>query len=397
MPRELKNVKITHVSYVDKGANQKGFFLTKSEEQANFQKSVKLLQKADDAQRLVYGVVYEPDAVDAHGDFMKADEIEKAAHTFLKDARNIDLQHNFEKGWGEVVESYIAPAEFKLGTETVKKGSWVLVTKAADEVWEAIKKGDIQSYSMAGVAEMAEKTEKTEKEHDLLKAFLSGAGELLAKAGRKISGSRLEQLKQAQATISGIITEAETDGEVLKCATPVGDPATVDPTKAKKEEAEKLMNEEVKKQLAEIQKQADLEKAEKIILQKCLDDAEAIIKVERDERLKKEYIAKAASFAGLAVKPDEFGLVLKAIFEKSPTEYATLESVLKAADAALTQSKFFNELGGNGTGVNSAFAKVEAMAKEIITKGATITKEQAIAKVLNDNPNLYAEYRKESK
>src|SRR5690606_15432934 len=130
MSRELKNANITHVSYVDKGANKKKFFLTKAEEKPVFEKQVRILTTADDEQKLVYGVVYEPDVEDSHGDFMTAAEIEKAAHGFMKDARNIDKQHNFEAGFGEVVESYVAPADITVGDETITKGSWVLVTKA---------------------------------------------------------------------------------------------------------------------------------------------------------------------------------------------------------------------------------------------------------------------------
>ncbi|WP_336737396.1 XkdF-like putative serine protease domain-containing protein [Bacillus altitudinis] len=154
MPRELINAKITHVSYVDKAANQKQFFFMKSEKQPDFQKEIKVIAKADDAQRLVYGIVYEPNVADAHGDFMTPEEIEKAAHGFLKDAREIDKQHDFQAGVGEVVESYIAPSDFEMGDEMIKKGSWVLVTKASDEIWEQIQKGEITGYSMAGTADI---------------------------------------------------------------------------------------------------------------------------------------------------------------------------------------------------------------------------------------------------
>ncbi|QAR54922.1 terminase [Bacillus aerophilus] len=154
MPRELINAKITHVSYVDKAANQKQFFFMKSEKQPDFQKEIKVIAKADDAQRLVYGIVYEPNVADAHGDYMTPVEIEKAAHGFLKDAREIDKQHDFQGGVGEVVESYIAPSDFEMGDELIKKGSWVLVTKASDEIWEQIQKGEITGYSMAGTADI---------------------------------------------------------------------------------------------------------------------------------------------------------------------------------------------------------------------------------------------------
>ncbi|MFD0132283.1 hypothetical protein ACFVHT_25585, partial [Bacillus subtilis] len=55
MPRELLNAKITHVSYVDKAANQKQFFFMKSEKQPDFQKEVKVLAKEAGEQKLVYG------------------------------------------------------------------------------------------------------------------------------------------------------------------------------------------------------------------------------------------------------------------------------------------------------------------------------------------------------
>lgn len=188
MPRELINANITHVSYVDKGANKKQFFLTKSAEKPDFEKEVKVFvnKQDEDAQQLVYGVVYEPDTVDSHEDYMTASEIEKAAHGFMKDARNIDTQHDFEAGVGEVVESYIAPVDMKIGEEEIAKGSWVLVTKASNEIWEAIQKGEFTGYSLAGTAETIEKQEhekpvsKSEDDTEmkgffnLLKSFFTG-------------------------------------------------------------------------------------------------------------------------------------------------------------------------------------------------------------------------------
>lgn len=157
MTRELKNVKVTHVSFVDKAANKKKFFLTKSAEKLEpvFETTVRTITKADDPQKLVYGVVYEPDVNDAHDDFMTAEEIEKAAHGFMENYQQIDKQHDFEAGAGTVVQSYIAPCDLDLG-ETITKGSWVLVTKATDEIWESIQKGEYTGYSLAGNAEVTE-------------------------------------------------------------------------------------------------------------------------------------------------------------------------------------------------------------------------------------------------
>ncbi len=153
MKTELTNMKITHVSYVKKGANKKQFFLMKSEDkEPEFEKQVNIFFNKSDDKKLVYGVVYEPDMLDTDNEFANEIEIEKASHEFLADSRNIDLQHNFQKDYGTVVESYIAPVNFKIDKSEIKKGSWVLVTKATDEVWEQVKKGEITGYSMAGNA-----------------------------------------------------------------------------------------------------------------------------------------------------------------------------------------------------------------------------------------------------
>ncbi|KXO00876.1 hypothetical protein AYK81_11645 [Bacillus thuringiensis] len=180
--RKLKNLQVSHVSYVENGANQRKFFLTKSEEQPNFDKPVKVIKSDDEAERLVYGIVYEPDTIDAHGDFADAKTIEKAAHEFMLKYRQIDKNHDFVAGVGEVVESYIAPADMELNGEPVKKGTWILTTKADEETWEAVKKGKFQGYSLAGVAEtevIEEEVAKTEEKQiksffQLMKGFFSG-------------------------------------------------------------------------------------------------------------------------------------------------------------------------------------------------------------------------------
>lgn len=180
--RKLKNLQVSHVSYVENGANQRKFFLTKSEEQPNFEKPVKVIKSDDEEKRLVYGIVYEPDVIDAHGDFTDSETIEKAAHEFMLKYRQIDKNHDFVAGVGEVVESYIAPADMELNGEPVKKGTWILTTKADEETWEAVKKGEFQGYSLAGVAEtevIEEEVTKTEEKQmksffQLMKGFFSG-------------------------------------------------------------------------------------------------------------------------------------------------------------------------------------------------------------------------------
>ncbi|EOP60968.1 hypothetical protein IKQ_06199 [Bacillus cereus VDM053] len=188
MPRKLKNVDVSFVSIVDKAANKKKFFLTKSEQEPTFEKEVKIIKGEDEDQKLVYGIVYEPGSAedtsthDAHGDFMDAEDIERSAHNFIAKYRNIDAQHDFNAGAGEVVESYVAPVDMDINGETITKGTWVLVTKATDEIWKDIKDGKMTGYSLAGIAETevieeeVTKTEEKQKESffQLMKGFFSG-------------------------------------------------------------------------------------------------------------------------------------------------------------------------------------------------------------------------------
>jgi hypothetical protein len=51
------------------------------------------------------------------------------------------------------VESYIAPCDFKVGEEPVKKGSWLVVSKVRDaDLIKRIESGEITGYSLEGYA-----------------------------------------------------------------------------------------------------------------------------------------------------------------------------------------------------------------------------------------------------
>jgi len=156
--RKLKNLNVEFVSFVDRGANLRTFYLTKefeeNKKEPEFQMNVKLICSDNEEERKVYGLVYAPDTVDAHGDYTDAETLEKAAHNFMLNYQKMDVQHNMEDGAGKVVESFIAPETFMINGEEIIKGSWVLVSLANEKVWESIKKGEITGYSLYGTAEV---------------------------------------------------------------------------------------------------------------------------------------------------------------------------------------------------------------------------------------------------
>jgi hypothetical protein len=103
---------------------------------------------AAEDRHLVYGEVYAPDRPDAQGEFMRASEIEKMAHEFARKNQmgQIDVMHDNEVVNGaSVVESFIA----RKGDPDFIEGAWVVGVHVPDEkLWQRIKKGDINGFSM---------------------------------------------------------------------------------------------------------------------------------------------------------------------------------------------------------------------------------------------------------
>lgn len=112
----------------------------------------------NEEKRLVYGIVYEPYSVDTQGDYASDDEIEKACHKFMENWQKVGLMHQRDMPDIKVVECYVAPTNFRLNGEEIKKGSWVLAVKVYnDTIWEMVKKGELTGFSLQGYGREKEK------------------------------------------------------------------------------------------------------------------------------------------------------------------------------------------------------------------------------------------------
>lgn len=108
----------------------------------------KQLKIASEEQRLVGGEVYIPGVPDSDGEFMDAEGIRDMAYKFMKNLKlkMIDVRHN-NRNVEEacVVESFIA----RKGDTDFIEGSWVVLVHVPDDnVWQQIKKGEINGFSM---------------------------------------------------------------------------------------------------------------------------------------------------------------------------------------------------------------------------------------------------------
>ena len=101
-------------------------------------------------QQIVYGVVSEPNVIDLQGDRLSKSEIRAACHKFMQTGQRIGKEHS-GVAKASIIESYIAPTDFKCNGQVVKSGSWVMAVKIHDPaLWQAVKKGDITGFSIAG-------------------------------------------------------------------------------------------------------------------------------------------------------------------------------------------------------------------------------------------------------
>lgn len=128
--------------------------------------------------------------------------------------------------------------------------------------------------------------------------------------------------------------------------------------------------------------------------------AEAIAKAERDYRLEREFVAKAAELGNLPVTAEEFGMVLKSAADVLTEEqYDAIWQVLQAANANLANSAVFGEIGKStaSADTDSPMTVIEKAAARLRSDNPSLTKEQAIAKALEADANLYNQYIREGR
>jgi len=118
--------------------------------------------KIDTKKRLVSGPVLIPNVADTQGDVIDEDEVEKAAHNFLKDLlsgkseeKPVDVMHMDPTHPVELVESYLSPVDFSIGKEKVRKGTWLITVHIVDdEVWREVEeKKFLKGFSIQGSME----------------------------------------------------------------------------------------------------------------------------------------------------------------------------------------------------------------------------------------------------
>ena len=108
------------------------------------------IKKIDEELQIVYAEVYVPDTPDSDNDFMSIETVREMGHGFLANGRvtKVDVNHSREDIDAAVVESFIV----RKGDPDFIENAWVAGVKINDPgVWELIKSGEINGFSLDGV------------------------------------------------------------------------------------------------------------------------------------------------------------------------------------------------------------------------------------------------------
>lgn len=131
-----------------------------------------------------------------------------------------------------------------------------------------------------------------------------------------------------------------------------------------------------------------------------LAQAQADVAKERDTRLDGEAVTKSRdTFKSLAVDHGTLAPALRRVELISPDLAKAVETALKAADAQLATAGVITAVvgkeAGKGAGEEGAYAQLTAKARELHAAGTAPTFEQAFAKAVESNPELYKAYTAE--
>ncbi|MDX1420619.1 MAG: XkdF-like putative serine protease domain-containing protein [Rubricoccaceae bacterium] len=163
--RRLRGVDVRYISLAGAGKNGRRI-LAKGEalgDRVVVEKAIPI-RKADGAKRMVYGVVYAPESVDADGHVMDAVEIEKALHGFMRAGRvgQVDTNHDEQTGVGYVAECWLTKAVGEGSSRAVcdalfpdePEGTWCVGIKVTDDgAWSSVEAGELTGLSLAGVGQ----------------------------------------------------------------------------------------------------------------------------------------------------------------------------------------------------------------------------------------------------
>jgi len=124
-----------------------------------FTKEIKIA-KVDKKKRMIYGMVYEPDVLDAHNEFSTEEDIEMGCNEFMENIllngfSGLNFMHkdSLSKDDAIIIQNWTQKEDGQIGEQIAKKGSWWIGVKVLnDSLLDLIIEGKITGFSMEGSA-----------------------------------------------------------------------------------------------------------------------------------------------------------------------------------------------------------------------------------------------------
>lgn len=119
-------------------------------------KSLRLMKTAEE--RFVLGVVLEPTKEmgepDSQGDVYSAEAVRLAADKFMAEYQNMGRQHQtLVNDKVKILRNWIALEDMTINGQRVVAGTWLLGVRVEDDdMWAAVKSGEITGFSIGGYA-----------------------------------------------------------------------------------------------------------------------------------------------------------------------------------------------------------------------------------------------------
>jgi hypothetical protein len=119
------------------------------------------VETVDGWERIVTGIVADPENVDSFGNIISEEEIRGAMYRFMESYQHTGLQHLKDNDGNQVLfddkikilENWQTRSETEINGITVPKGAWVLTVRIYDdEIWQGILDGEYTGFSFCAFA-----------------------------------------------------------------------------------------------------------------------------------------------------------------------------------------------------------------------------------------------------
>ncbi|MCK5019287.1 MAG: hypothetical protein KAS32_19665 [Candidatus Peribacteraceae bacterium] len=114
------------------------------------------ISRSNDEERLVTGIVADPENIDSEGNMIDKEAIRRSALLFMERFGNTGVSHETDSydypvvfnDRIKIVESWVAREATTLNDLPVPEGAWLLTYRVLDdEIWEDVKRGALTGFS----------------------------------------------------------------------------------------------------------------------------------------------------------------------------------------------------------------------------------------------------------